>query len=269
MKRCFARTLILLFVSLGCLSTGVSATPVPLAEIEANDTAGTAQVLSPGDFTDVSTLAGKLAAFDGQVFNSTSMPHVSIDGALSSPADVDFYRFAVTAPSTGIFDIDRGFGGSQAVDLSLALFDDLGRVLAWATGACDGACIGPVALDAGSTDYRDPLIGVYDFTQAGSYTVAVMADGVTPDAFGTFGGTLERPDFEYGGNAYLPDAGPAALVGTPTPVSGGDYRLQVSLSSPAAVPAPPVLTLVVGLLALSLAVGRWSGRLAGGRQPTS
>ena len=257
MKCPSARALVLFFVPLIGLFPEVSATPLPLAEIEANDTSATAQVLSPGDFTDVSTPAGRLAALDPEVFDSLTLPHVSIDGALSSPADIDFYRFAVTAPSTGIFDIDRGFGGRQAIDLSLALFDSMGRVLAWSS---DGA----TTLDSGSADYRDPLIGVYDFTRAGSYTIAVMADGVTPDVFGGFAGVLSRPDGEYGGNAYLPGS-PAALVGAPTSASGGDYRLQVSLGTPTTVPAPTVLALVAGILTLSLVIRRRSTRAAGRR----
>ncbi len=273
MKRLFSCVLVLASLSLAC--AGVRAEPVPLAETEANDTAATAQVLSPGAFTDLSTLAGRLAAADGEVFDSLNTPHVSIDGALSAPADVDFYRFAVTAPSTGFFDIDRAFGGGQAIDLSLALFDAVGRVLAWGTGACAGVCSGPVVLDPGSTDFHDPFIGEYAFASAGSYTIAVMADGLLPDTLdpsnplkSQFSGVLTRPgDLVYGGNAYLPNAGPASLIGSPISTATGSYRLQVSLSAPAAVPAPPVTALMGGLMALSLIAGRCSGRI--GRRPVS
>ncbi len=232
-----------------CSPVPALAVPVPLAEVEGNDTAATAQTLAPGVFTDVSD---PFAAFDPEVFGSTTIPHVTVAGRLGSAADVDFYRFSVAAGSRGLFDIDRGYGGLQSVDLSLALFDAAGRVLAWGTAACQGACIGGAPLDPGSADWRDPFIGEYTFSTAGSYTLAVMADGIVPDAFGTFAGTLGRPDGQYGGLAYLSDGGIAGLTGSPSSPSSGDYLLRVSLSAPTVVPAPSVLALLAGGLSLGV-----------------
>lgn len=242
--------ILLMPLLLGCLPMAAMAMPVPLAEVEPNDTLSTAQVLSPGLFTDPAT--NPALAFDSEVFLSLTRPHVSIDGSLGSPADVDFYRFAVQAGTKGLFDIDHGFASGQSIDTSLLLFDPAGAVLAWGTGACDGACIGPVVLDPGSADYRDPFIGEYTFAAAGDYLLAVVADGVGPSPTGTFAGTLTRTDGEYGGGAYLPNAGPAMLAGTPTPTSGGDYRLQVTLSAPAAVAEPSMVVLMVSLMLLML-----------------
>jgi len=227
----------------------VAVLATPIAEIEDNGSLSASQVIHAADFSTVS---------DGNIFQSTTIPHATVSGSLSG-SDVDYYRFGVgAANSIGFFDIDQT---SNGIDTLLTLLNAAGEVLAIGDDNCDSFVTSCTSADndPGSTSFLDSFIGAYTFGTAGTYYLAVSSAYDYPAFSGYFGGALTRPDAGYGGDYYLPDVfsgGPASL--TPVDLGAGDYLLHFSLANavdPLSVPEPGAFALF-GLLLPVLLMAR-------------
>jgi Bacterial pre-peptidase C-terminal domain len=158
----------------------------PVAEVESNDSPATAQSLDGETFS---------LAFDANIGDSTTIPHLTIEG--TGDGTFDYYSFTVeNAGDSGTFDIDFGnTGGAGSIDTVLFLYDTSGNLLLWV----DDSAIGDGG--DGSTSGYDSLLR-YTFDSAGTYVIGV------------------------GKNPSFPGAG--EIAGTP-PGAGDTYTLQVSL----------------------------------------
>ena len=209
-------------VALLGIANAPSAFAGPVTEAEANGTAAnntitTAQGVLFTDFTPNT---------NPNVFGN--LPTATISG-LNSISDVDFYSFQ-TGIGTGYFDIDSI---PYTFDGELALFDSTGTVVAFADDN---------DLDPGSTDIRDPFLGTYTFTQAGTYYIAVDRFINRPNAlnFATLGQSLTRPDGANGGFTYSnATTGDSSYRLNGAQVNGVAYTLHISLSNPTGVSAVP------------------------------
>lgn len=108
----------------------------PRSDVAVNDTPAIALDEGEGnnnDFDNAIFLNDDSFSLDGDQTNpnielSNRIPYASITGSLSNPddnsqpADVDFYRFEVTAGTRAIFDIDTG-KRNEDFDIEVALFD--------------------------------------------------------------------------------------------------------------------------------------------------
>ena len=194
--------------------------------------------VEPNDsFEEAQSLEGHFSIdFNKDIFNSTTVPHVSVQ-ATNGPTvnDVDYYSFSVAeAGQTGYFDIDYGLiNGSYIddVDTTLSLFDSSYNLLAFSDDSID--------TDSGTVSIRDSFIGEYTFNAPGTYYIAVSNWGNYPTVEGTEVGPLFRPDGVEAGVEYAGDSGPSAVTeGIGTWI--GDYTLHASLSE-AASPVPELL----------------------------
>ena len=122
-----------------------------IAEVAGNhDTIATAQGVNGSFSTDA----------DANIFNATTIPHVSIRG--TGNGTWDMYRFSVgSGGSTATFDIDFGM---PDLDSWLNLYAANGVLLAMQD---DGG-----VTDPGSTHGWDSLLD-YTFANAGDYVIAV------------------------------------------------------------------------------------------------
>jgi len=162
-------------------------TAAPIAEVEPNDSRATAQNLDGETFS---------LAFDANIGDSTTIPHLTIEG--TGDGTFDYYSFTVeNAGDSGTFDIDFGdTGGAGSFDSVLFLYDVNGNQLL----RVDDSMIGDGG--DGSTSAFDSLLR-YTFDSAGTYVIGV-------GSLGSF------------------DDGTGQIVGNPPP-TGATYTLQVSL----------------------------------------
>jgi hypothetical protein len=217
--------LALLFVLIGSCTGVVQASPIVVGEV--GDTIGTAT--SVDGFFDLSP--------DGDIFNSTTIPHVSISSTIDATTDVDWYSFTGLFGSTLDLDIDYAM---PSFDATLALFHAGGGVLAVNDDT------GP--LDPGSVHGFDSFIGTYILPYSGTYYVAVSNFANFPVDFGSHVGTLTRPDLGYGGEAYT--------GGTSSEYSGsgfydsGSYTLHISTGDAVVSTPEPATMALLGLTGL-------------------
>lgn len=147
------------FISLGTSSahaqrgavlgtTDAAAGGAPIAEVEPNNSRVSAQNLESATWS---------LAVNSNITNSTTVPHVTING--TGDGTFDYYTFQVTtAGSVGYFDID-----SANFDTTLFLFNSTGVLL---TSNDDSG------NDTGSSSSLDSFIS-YTFATTGTYVIAV------------------------------------------------------------------------------------------------
>jgi hypothetical protein len=216
------------------LAGAYPAAAATIGETASNDSFATAQVLD--GFFDLT--------FDANVFLSSTIAHVTVNGVITSSSDVDYYRFTVAlAGTTGFFDIDCGYACGSDVDTTLALFDASGNLLA--------ATDDDYPPDPGSNHGVDSFIGVYTFAAPGAYYVGVSGFANFPTGDYAFTTPLTRPDGESGGYLVGDVTGPNPFSTDSGFYADGDYVLHASLSAPEPIPEPGTLLLVAsGLAAL-------------------
>lgn len=199
-------------------------------EIEPNNSIAQAQ--SVGTFS---------LAFDSDIGNSTTIPHVSMAGGIGNNT-TDFYRFVVTGSNrTATFDIDYASpsGGASApeFDSYLRLYNSTGTVIYEIDDSIpfsgDPATEG--GTGSGGASYLDSY-GIYTFANAGTYYIEVAARSET-----------------------------TGLVGA-IPTGRNGYELQISLEGAAtAVPEPAAWGMMIGgfgAIGGALRLRRRRGRIA-------
>jgi Bacterial pre-peptidase C-terminal domain/PEP-CTERM motif len=196
---------------------------------------------------------------DVNIFNSTTVPHASVVSEISPKSDIDFYSFTGQASATLDIDIDFGnrlINSDDDVDTVLALFDSLGRLLAYDDESDN-------TLDPGSASENDAYIGTYTLPATDTYYIGVTSFTRLPrfdDHCGPFQ-VLFRPDGESGGFQEFNCSFSGFTYADQTLDYTGDYRLNVSLSSASTgIPEPASLALfgfgLAGLGYLSRSFGR-------------
>lgn len=199
-----------------------------------HESLGSAQHLSSSDFT---------LEHNPEVF--LDAPTVSINGALESSSEIDFYSFYLPASETILADIDDTRPGN--LDTVLSLFDSSGTLIGF-----DDDSDPP---DPGSVSGSNSFLGSLPLTGPATFYIAVTGYGNRPDALDqrliTFIDVF-RPDGGEGGSAMinaLPDA-----TFTMDPGALGAYTLHITV-----VPEPGSLLLCLsgcgGLLLAVLARG--------------
>lgn len=209
-----------------------------------------ASVVSIGEVGNTIGLATNVDAdfdltADPNIYNSTKIPHVSIQSTNDGFEDVDWYSFSASAGDAIILDIDFGM---PSVDTMLALFDSSGNLLAFNDDS---------GFDAGSNHSYDAFIGTYGVTIDGLYYVAVSNYSNFPGGISsaTSVGFLTTPDGNYGGETFL-EFGGSGFIGTGFTGDGnydsGSYTLHIS-SKFALVPEPTssIACLTMGTVALA------------------
>lgn len=219
---------------------------LPLFEIEGNDSFATAQNID-SSFSINS---------NPDVFGI--LPTVSILGNNCDCNDVDYYSFTVASAGIGYFDIDDvKMSGSLWIGNSLSLYDSGHNLLAADFDT------GNDPTDPGSDSTFDSFLGVYDFTNAGVYFIAVSTEYTSPGVTGTYVGNLGRPDcvlpacdpdapwadLYNGGIQYLGDSGPTSVDTSGASDSFGDYTLHVTIANPVPEPSTALL-FVLGIITL-------------------
>ncbi len=191
-------------------------------------------------------------ASDADIFNSTTIPHVSISSWNDSYNDVDWYSFSGIVGGTVDLDIDYGWEEEIEIhlnlDTTLTLFDSAGIPL---------ALNGDSAIDPGSVNYglefpnlsNDSFIGTYALPYTGLYYAAVSNFFNSPN-IGSFTGDLTRPDSEYGGKTVTGGSGIYSGNGN---YNVGDYTLHVSVNP---VPEPSSLAILTALGLFAAAIRR-------------
>ncbi|MBI5192125.1 MAG: PEP-CTERM sorting domain-containing protein [Nitrospirae bacterium] len=230
----------LVLVTLTAIITAFSgnALATSIAEIEGNDSFASAQSIDA--FFSINS--------NPNVFGT--LPTVSIHGSNGAATDVDYYRFTVANTGIGYFDIDDVTkSGSLWIGNSLSLYDSGHNLL-----AADFDTLN-YDEDPGSVSTFDSFLGVYNFTNAGVYFIAVSTEYTSPGTPGTLGGNLGRPDcvmpacnpnnppvdFRNGGKYYLGDSGPTSVNTTGASDAFGNYTLHVTIANPVPEPSTALL----------------------------
>lgn len=216
-------------------SLSLPATAVMISEAEnngmaVNNSLATAQAIASATFQP---------NFDSGVFGN--LPTVTVQGYAGN-GDIDFYSFQA-GPGAAYFDMDNS---PFSFDAALSLFNSSGTLLAYADDS-DPA-------DPGSADGRDSFLGSINFTQAGTYYLAVS------DYFNFPKGLLNaisiselmRPDGGFGGN-QVGGAGADASFDQNGVQAGSPYALHLSVANP--VPEPSTIALM--LLGLGSLMLKW------------
>ena len=164
-----ARTVLLTAAIFAALSTAALASPI--ASIEPNDTAASAQNIDAFFSLDFSPDIG-----DTTSNTSTTIPHVTVRAPREDEPTYDYYSFFATAGSLGIFDIDYAldFGGS---DTWLALFAPDGTTELAFNDDSNNTTFGA----GGSTHPWDSYLQ-YTFAASGTYFIRVGDFPDTPTA---------------------------------------------------------------------------------------
>ncbi len=180
-------------------------------------------------------------AFDADIFNSTTIPHVSISSDNNATTDVDWYSFSGIAGGTVDLDIDYADGQGVSFDPILSLFNFGSTLLAYDDDS---------PVDPGSTVPYDSFIGTYTLPYTGLYYAAVS----NWNNFPTVGGAtsaLIRPDGQSGGTAV--SFGTADFASGDGIYSTGDYVLHISVNP---VPEPSSLAILTALGLFAAAIRR-------------
>lgn len=183
------------------------AAAIAIAEIEANNTVASAQVIPGLAFT---------LGFDTDIGDETTnisltAPNASIQ-AVAEEGGVDFFAFYISAAGTrGIFDIDDALVRSDdgLFDARIEVFDLL--LTFYAANDLASAAFGA----AGSESDLDPYLEVV-FPAAGTYFVAAGSSGST--VFTVFG-PPETADYELQIALIAPPPPPPPLPEVPGPPS--------------------------------------------------
>ena len=189
---------------------------------------------------------------DANIFDSTTIAHVTISAFHDAQNDLDWFSFTGQAGASIMLDIDTdGYGGG--FDATMHLFDANGTLIAYNDDA---------GYDPGSTTdglyYYNAFIGSYTLTSSGAFYVAVSDYANFANGFGSGSFTsLVRPDTLYGGEAVT-----GATFGDDSFSGNGfyggvqQYNLHISNTVPlsAAVPEPASIAMWgLGALGLVLA----------------
>jgi len=134
---------------------------------------------------------------------STRIPHISIVGGISDPADADFYQFRVTPGTRAIFDIDSiDLEGNPIsnVDTRITLFDNTGQQLPNPERARSTSNDEPFFLGGDGSRPRsfddnlspDPYLS-YIFTDNNTFYIQVRGQGGSSGSY-TLNVSLEAPN---------------------------------------------------------------------------
>ncbi len=143
--------------------------------------------LRPNDFT---------TNYDSLIFNSTTVPHATVQGDINPPTDVDFFQISAKKGELITLDIDFGYGNGDFLDTQIWLFDHKNNLL---------ASNDDFGGDPGSASGLDSYL-TYEVGQSGQYFIAV--------------------------NSYNNDYDPSTGSWTNSGFSTGDYTLHVSVGDP-------------------------------------
>lgn len=182
---------------------------------------------------------------DANIFNSSTVPHVSVSGTNDATDDIDWYSFSGIAGATVFFDIDFGWDElTFTVDTTLHLFDGAGTLIAYNDDT---------DLDPGSSSGLDAFLGEVVLPGTGLYTIAVSNYGSFSNFNGcSFTGSLTRPDGGYGGTSVTGCTAGDDSFNMSGFYDDGDYVLHISKADPTApVPVPTTLLLFgIGLIGM-------------------
>ena len=200
----------------------------PVPEMEPNNTIVTAQNIDG---------AGWNLNSDSNIANSTTVPHVTIEG--TGDGTFDYYSFTIAnAGDTATFDIDFGStGGNGSMDTELFLYSSSGGYALVSNDDYYPASVG----GGGSTSSLDAFIQ-HTFSAAGTYVIGVGEynsygdyggiSGNVPDAGDTYTlqVSIENHSLGGGGGAAVFDDGFESGVLGPqwSTYSTGQGRIQVT-----------------------------------------
>lgn len=161
-------------------------------------------------------------SFDADIYNSTTIGHVSIQSENNSFNDVDWYSFTGMAGNTVDLDIDYGWNDNTfTVDTTLHLFDSTGTVLAFSDDS---------SLDPGSISGLDSFIGTYTLLSTGTYYAAVSNFSNFANGIIGFGNPLFTPGGDVGGNQVKGATGDSSFTNSGA-YDSGTYTLHISTGS--------------------------------------
>lgn len=185
---------------------------------------------------------------DANVYESTSVKHVTVQGTLSGGNDVAWYSFSAQAGQQLFTDHDDGINGDTLIDSVLSLFDASGRLLAMA----DDGDLDLGSIDNGGGGTSNAFLGVYTLPTSGMYYLALSSFGNGGDDTGcSVDGVLQQPGSGgYGGMSYTGCSVNFSLANNGS--LDGSFTLHVSLT---AVPEPGSLSLA-GLALAGMMVRR-------------
>lgn len=186
---------------------------------------------------------------DANVYDSATMKHATVQGALSGYNDVAWFSFTGQAGQHLYADHDDAINGDMLTDSVLSLFDANGNLLA--LGDDSDADAGSYDIGGGLT--FNAFLGQYTLPTSGVYYLALSSSSNWADFTGcSASGVLQQPGTgNNNGQQYPACANNFAFTGDGN--SDGSFTLHVSLDSGMAVPEPGTLSLaglaLAGLMA--------------------
>jgi hypothetical protein len=211
-----------------------------LAADHTNNTIATAESISAGSFT---------LPVPSTVFNPPGWQTATIEGK-GGGNDVDFYAFTTTTSGDALFDVDNAAypQASRFTDSRLTLFNtEVDPISHLIVHRAIAECLDSSPADSGSASSWDPFLGTISNLSAGTYYIAVSADGnyakkVTATAVTRYYRPDDQPTARReGGYSVTANLGDDFSGGNTSAGTGLSYTLHISLS---AVPEPSTLVLL-------------------------